>query len=140
MLCSPCSPNCNVFVLDTPICTGKSSSGWQRTSSTGIAPPVGSLQIGCPHCLRPHHPEAGHFTLGLWLDTSLIISIAGHGHAESCPTLIANWNRSIPGGGKHADYLSLLLESCCSILPVYPGAVANVAYAHHNSNRIVPDE
>ena len=45
----------------------------------------------------------GLIALGLWLDGSLIVPIAGRGHTGSCPVLIANQNRSMPGEGKHAD-------------------------------------
>lgn len=37
---------------------GKSSSGWQRTSTTGISPPGRISTNGCPHCVRRLRTES----------------------------------------------------------------------------------
>ena len=78
-------------------------------------------------------------TLGLWLDRSIIIPIACHRHTGSCPVLIADCSRSVSGrtdlepnnqsGGVPAV-----------VCLVNHGAIANVVYAHHKSNRKVSDE
>jgi len=40
-----------IFVLDAPLACGKSSSGWQLTSVTGVSPQLWFSQSR-PHCLR----------------------------------------------------------------------------------------
>ena len=78
-------------------------------------------------------------TLGLWLDRSIIIPIACHRHTGSCPVLIADCYRSV------SDRTDLEPYNQSGGVPavvylVHHGAIANVAYAHHKSNRKVFDE
>ena len=78
-------------------------------------------------------------TLGLWLDRSIIIPIACHRHTGSCPVLIADCSRSISGRTDLKPYNQSGGVPAVVFL-VHHGAIANVAYAHHKSNRKVSDE
>lgn len=78
-------------------------------------------------------------TLGLWLDRSIIIPTACHRHTGSCPVLIADCSRSV------SDRTDLEPYNQSGGVPAvvcleHHGAIANVAYAHHKSNRKVSDE
>ena len=78
-------------------------------------------------------------TLGLWLDRSIIIPTACHRHTGSCPVLIADCSRSISGRTDLKPYNQSGGVPAVVFL-VHHGAIANVAYAHHKSNRKVSDE
>ena len=104
---------------------------------TGISPSRGSLATAPIACdgfaLRTL------ITLGLWLDRSIIIPIACHRHTGSCPVLIADCYRSV------SDRTDLEPYNQSGGVPavvylVHHGAIANVSYAHHKSNRKVFDE
>jgi hypothetical protein len=69
--------------------TKNSSNGWQRTSSTGISPSHGS-HATAPIACDGFTTEISLFTLGLWLDGSIIVPIACRRHIGSRPILIAN--------------------------------------------------
>ena len=93
--------------------------------------------------LPPLPATASHckvlITLELWLDRSIIIPIACHRHTGSCPVLIADCSRSL------SDRTDLEPNNQSGGVPavvflVHHGAIANVAYAHHKSNRKVSDE
>ena len=93
--------------------------------------------------LPPLPATASHckvlITLELWLDRSIIIPIACHRHTGSCPVLIADCSRSVSDGTGLEPYNQLGGVPAVICL-VYHGAIANVAYAHHKSNRKVSDE
>ena len=93
----------------------------------------------CPHLLRRITEYALFQRSTLWPDRSIFNPIACHRHTGGRPVLIADclplhteqsrpWT-SYKVGGVPAVFC-----------PIHHGAVANVAYAHHNSNGNVSDE
>ena len=124
--------------------TPRISVGVHRTADSVSAPrafhPPGRISA---FRLPPLPATASHckvlITLGLWLDRSIIIPIACHRHTGSCPVLIADCSRSL------SDRTDLEPNNQSGGVPavvclVHHGAIANVAYAHHKSNRKVSDE
>ena len=66
--------------------------------------------------------------------------VAGYRPAGSRPAVIANcFSLRARAGESKTDRIEKV-KSCCFPGKAYPGAVAKVAYAHHNNNRNVLDE
>ena len=66
--------------------------------------------------------------------------VAGYRPAGSCPAVIANClSLRARTGENKADRIEKV-KSCCFLGKAHLGAVAKVAYAHHNNNRNVLDE
>ena len=92
-----------LFVLDTPEHCGKSSNGWQLTSSTGnLTPRVVLTQ-------PPPLPATDHGSKPLQrsdvrLDGSIIVPAAGHGRTGSRPVLAACCFSLLAGKNKPKTY------------------------------------
>ena len=104
-----------LFVLDTPEHCGKSSNGWQLTSSTGsLTPRVVLTQ-------PPPLPATDHGRMPLQrsdirLDGCIIVPAAGHGHTGSHPVLAACCFSLLAGKNKPKTYISFSVVSCCFLL------------------------
>ena len=119
-----------LFVLDTPALVGKSSNGWWRTSSTGSFCALAWFSCDRPHCVMA---EA---------------AVTGREYHYAYCRLSPYWE---PPSG-HSSLFSLRaarkkhhrpkkkVRSRCFYHTAHPGAVAIVAYVHHNNNRNVLDE
>ena len=66
--------------------------------------------------------------------------VAGYRPAGSRPTVIANCFSLRARAGESKSDRNKKVKSCCFPGKAHPGAVAKVAYAHHNNNRNVFDE
>ena len=127
----------NLFVPNIPVCSGKTSGGWRRTSTTGISPLRGSLRAAptcCDGSRRPFAVSTLDFMAG-----QEYRPIAGHRRAGSRPALRAV-RFSLRTGQRQTQDLSLNRWRPAVSRPAHPGAEAHAAYAHHNSNGNVPDE
>ena len=108
-----------IYLSSTPrFSVGKSSNGWQRISSTGISP------------LRGSHTTAPIACDGFTPDFVYHARTVA-GREYHYPYCLSLPHRELPNA-----YRLLLLAPCRADR----GAVSNVAYAHHNSNRKVFDE
>ena len=78
-----------LFVLDTPEHYGKSSNGWQLTSSTGNLTPRVVLTQPPPLPATDHGKIEPLQRSDVRLDGSIIVPAAGHGRTGSHPVLAA---------------------------------------------------
>lgn len=116
---------------------GKSSSGWQRTSSTGIAPLHGS-HATAPIACDGFTPEHAYHARTV------------DGREYHCHYCLLWPYRELPGtysrlfialhrrNKSTSSYHFLRFLHFVSV--AHHGAVAKVAYAHYNSNRFVLDD
>ena len=92
-----------LFVLDTPEHCGKSSNGWQLTSSTGnLTPRVVLTQP--PPLPATDHGGGPLQRSDVRLDGSIIVPAAGHGRTGSRPVLAACCFSLLAGKNKPKTY------------------------------------
>lgn len=136
--CCPAQSFCaNLFVLNIPVCCGKTSDGWRLTSSTGISPLRGSLRAAPTCCDGSRRPFAVSRST-LWPDRS-IAPLPVTAMPGAARHLGLSVSRSAPASSRPKTFLSIggVFSVSC---PVHPGAEAHVAYAPHINNGNVPDE
>ena len=100
-------------------------------------PPVGSLQTAAPIACDGITPKT--LKLARTVAGQEYRPVAGHGHTGSCPVVIADCFSLHDRTRKNTKTIQNV-RSCFFVILAHPGAVANVAYAHHNNNRKVSDE
>ena len=117
----------NQFVLDTPVCCGKSSNGWRLASSTGNLTPRVVLTQPPPLPATDHGGKPLQRS-DVRLDGSIIVPAAGRGRTGSHPVLAACCFSLPARKYKPKTYFSFSVESRC-FLPADHRAAAAWALA-----------